>query len=97
LGPAGNLVAQGKDHKTINTYRVAVDGFVESCSKTYIDEIEKQDLFDYMTWLRRQPATKRKHSNPDRTYNNKLSHTSGEKPSIKFACIRTRTVSLFWI
>ncbi len=70
-----NLIAQGKDPKTIRTYRVAVDGFVASCSKTYIDQIEKQDLFDYMTWLRRQPATKRKHSNPDRTYNNKLSHT----------------------
>ncbi len=70
-----NLVAQGKDPKTIRTYRVAVDGFVASCSKTYIDEIEKQDLFDYMTWLRRQPATKRKHPNPERTYNNKLSHT----------------------
>ncbi|HTC63849.1 MAG TPA: site-specific integrase [Candidatus Saccharimonadales bacterium] len=70
-----NLLAQGKDPKTIRTYRYAVDGFVASCSKNYIDEIEKQDLFDYMTWLRRQPATKRKHSNPDRTYNNKLSHT----------------------
>jgi len=70
-----NLLAQGKDPKTIRTYRYAVDGFVASCSKNYIDAIEKQDLFDYMTWLRRQPATKRKHSNPDRTYNNKLSHT----------------------
>jgi hypothetical protein len=70
-----NLEAQGKDHKTINTYRIAVDGFVASCSKNYIDEIEKQDLFDYMSWLRKQPLPKRKHSNPDRTYNNKLSHT----------------------
>ena len=70
-----NLIAQGKDPKTIRTYRVAVDGFVASCSKTYIDEIGKQDLFDYMTWLRRRPTKKRKHSNPDRTYNNKLSHT----------------------
>ena len=70
-----NLVAQGKDPKTIKTYRVAVDGFVASCSKKYIDEIEKQDLFDYMTWLRNKPLPTRKHSNPNRTYNNKLSHT----------------------
>ena len=70
-----NLVAQGKDRKTIKTYRVAVDGFVASCAKKYFDEIEKQDLFDYMAWLRKQPLLKRKHSNPDRTYNNKLSHT----------------------
>jgi integrase len=70
-----NLVAQGKDPKTIKTYRVAVEGFVASCSKKYVDGIEKQDLFDYMAWLRKQPLPKRKHSNPDRTYNNKLSHT----------------------
>ncbi len=70
-----NLIAQGKDRKTIKTYRLAVDGFVASCSKKYIDEIEKQDLFDYMAWLRKQPLRKRKHSNPDRTYNNKVSHT----------------------
>jgi integrase/recombinase XerD len=71
-----NLVAQGKDPKTIKTYRVAVAGFVTSCSKKkYVDEIEKQDLFDYMAWLRKQPLPKRKHSNPDRTYSNKLSHT----------------------
>jgi site-specific recombinase XerD len=71
----GNLVAQGKDPKTINTYRIAVNGFVASCSKKHVDEIEKQDLFEYMTWLRRQPSPTRKHSNPNRTYNNKLSHT----------------------
>jgi integrase len=71
----GNLVAQGKDPKTINTYRVAVEGFVASCSKKYVDEIEKQDLFDYMTWLQKQPLPKRKHSNPKRTHNNKVSHT----------------------
>jgi integrase len=70
-----NLVAQGKDPKTIKTYRVAVEGFVASCAKKYVDEIEKQDLFDYMAWLRKQPLPKRKHSNPNRTYNNKLSHT----------------------
>jgi len=71
-----NLLAQGKDPKTIKTYRVAVAGFVTSCSKKkYVDEIEKQDLFDYMAWLRKQPLPKRKHSNPDRTYSNKLSHT----------------------
>jgi integrase/recombinase XerD len=70
-----NLVAQGKDPKTIRTYRIAVDGFVASCSKKYVDETEKQDLFDYMAWLRKQPLPKRKHSNPKRTHNNKVSHT----------------------
>jgi hypothetical protein len=38
-----NLVAQGKDPKTIRTYRVAVDGLVATCSKKYVDETGKQD------------------------------------------------------
>src|SRR6202034_3851729 len=67
--------AQGKDPKTINTYRIAVDAFVASCSKAYIDQIDRQDLFDFMAYLQRQPKRKRKHSNPERTYNNKVSHT----------------------
>jgi integrase/recombinase XerD len=69
-----NLAAQGKDPKSIRTYRVAVNAFVASCSKTYIDQIDRQDLFEFMAYLQSQPKRKRKHSNPERTYNNKVSH-----------------------
>lgn len=69
-----NLQAQGKDPKTIRAYRVAVDGFVSQCRKQYVEQIEKQNVIDYMGWLRQQPLPERKHSNPERTYANKLGH-----------------------
>jgi integrase len=69
-----NLLAQGKDAKTIATYKIAVNGFVASFSKTFVDEIEKQDLFGYLAWLRKQPKRPRKNSNVERTYYNKVSH-----------------------
>jgi hypothetical protein len=56
-----NLAAMGKDPKTIRTYRAAVGGFVTSYKKPYIGDYERQDLIDYMGWLRKQPRKERKH------------------------------------
>jgi len=71
-----NLAAMGKNEKSIRTYRYAVNGFVRSYKKPYIEDYEKQDLIDYMGWLRKQPRKERKHANPDRTYFNKVSHVA---------------------
>jgi integrase/recombinase XerD len=71
-----NLEAQGKDPKAIQTYRSAVDPFVAQCKKRFVEEIGKQDLIDYMGWLRRQPVPQRKHGNPERTYSNKIGHVA---------------------
>jgi integrase len=71
-----NLEAQGKAPKSVRTYRYAINGFAAVCLKTYIDEVTKQDLIDYMGWLRKQPQRARKHSNPERTYFNKVSHVA---------------------
>lgn len=84
-----NLAAMGKDPKTIRTYRAAVDGFVASYKKPHIEDYERQDLIDYIGWLRKQPRKKRKHANPDRTYFNKVSHVAiflkagGVRPGLK--------------
>lgn len=84
-----SLEATGKDPKTIRNYRVALDGFVASYKKPYIEDYERQDLIDYMGWLRRQPRRERKHANPDRTYFNKVSHVAtflkacGVRPELK--------------
>jgi integrase len=84
-----NLAAMGKDPKTIRTYRAAVDGFVVSYKKPYIEDYERQDVIDYMGWLRKQPRKERKHANPDRTYFNKVSHVAiflkacGVRPGLK--------------
>ena len=71
-----NLAAMGKDPKTIRTYRAAVNGFVTSYKKLYIEDYERQNLIDYMGWLRKQPQKERKHANPNRTYFNKVSHVA---------------------
>jgi integrase len=84
-----NLAAMGKDPKTIRTYRAAVDGFVASYKKPAIEDYERQDLIDYMGWLRKQPRKERKHANPNRTYFNKVSHVAillkacGVRPGLK--------------
>ncbi len=69
-----NLAAQGKDPKTIGAYRVALEQFRQSCPKVYVDEVKKQDLLNFMTWLRRQPRKPRKSGDPNRTFFNKTGH-----------------------
>ena len=71
-----NLEARGADPKTISAYRSAVDPFVEHCAKTYVEDVTKQDIINFMGWLRKQPLRKRKHSNPERTYANKVGHVA---------------------
>lgn len=69
-----NLAAQGKDPKTIRAYRVAIDQFRQSCPKVYVNEVKKQDLLNFMAWLRRQPRKPRRSGDPNRTFFNKTGH-----------------------
>jgi len=41
-----------------------------------VEEVKKQDMLDFMGWMRKQPLPKRRHSNPNRTYNNKVSYVA---------------------
>lgn len=72
----GNLEARKLDPKSIKTYRVAVNSFIASCKKRYVEDIEKQDMLDFMRWLGEQPVPKRKHGNPERTMSNKVGHVA---------------------
>jgi hypothetical protein len=76
-----NLYSQGKDPKTIRAYKLAIQEFRQSCEKRFLDEIRKQDLLDFMGWLRTQPPKLRKDGqphkprrsgDPNRTYFNKV-------------------------
>jgi integrase len=76
-----NLQSQGKDPKTIRAYRLAMNEFRQSCTKKFIDEIRKQDLIDFMGWLRTRPTKlrndgeprkARRSGDPNRTYFNKV-------------------------
>ena len=71
-----NLEAQGKDPKTITAYKAAVNLFVAHCKTVHVEDVTKQDLIDYMGWLRKQPVPVRKHGNPNRTYANKTGHVA---------------------
>lgn len=48
-----NCWARGLDKKTISAYTVAIDEFIGQSAKTHVDEITKQDMFNFMAWLRR--------------------------------------------
>lgn len=51
-----------KSHKTFIGYRTAVNLFVQSCKKTYFDEIRRDDMLDYLSILRKcvSPKTGRR-------------------------------------
>src|SRR4029077_16396211 len=69
-----NCEARGLDPESIRKYRAAVDPFVAHCGVMYVEECRdnKQVLFNYMGWLRKQPVPVRKHGNPERTLANKV-------------------------
>jgi hypothetical protein len=59
-----NLQSQGKDRKTIRAYKLAIEEFRQSCTKKFVDEIRKQDLIDFMGWLRTRSPKLRKDGTP---------------------------------
>ena len=71
-----NLEARGLDAKSIRTYRTGVDPFVQTCKKACVEDVTKQDTIDFMGCLLKQPLTKRRNSNPERTYSNKIGYVA---------------------
>ena len=68
----GDKEALGLDSATISTYRRDITPFVTNCKAGCVEKVSRQDLIDYMKWQRSRPLPKRKHSNPERTYHNRL-------------------------
>ena len=61
------------------------------CKKQFVEQLQKQDLFDFLAWMREQPVPARRNNNPERTYNNKMWHlTSFLKSSGVPASVRLR-------
>jgi hypothetical protein len=64
-----NLEARALDAKSIRTYRTGVDPFVRTCKKACVEDVSKQDMIDFMGWLRSRcpsgeiPIPKRTYSN----------------------------------
>jgi integrase len=85
-----NCAAMGKDVKSMRTYRYAVDSFVASCKQRFVEDVTKQDMIDFMAWMRKQPLPKRKHSNPERTMFNKVSHVAIFLKTFGKTCLLTK-------
>ena len=71
-----NLEARGLDAKSIRAYRTGVDPFVQTCKKACVEDVTRQDMIDFMGWLRKQPLPIRRNSNPERTYSNKVGYVA---------------------
>jgi hypothetical protein len=41
-----------------------------------VEDVTKQDIINFMGWLRKQPSPRRKNSNPERTYANKVGYVA---------------------
>lgn len=63
---------KGLDVKTVHSYNRAIKLFISSCKKTYLKDIDRQDMLNFVNWLRQQPVRKRKHANPSRTWANRV-------------------------
>jgi integrase len=62
-----------KSPATIAAYRNTLNGFAESCSKTYIDQINRKDIIDYIAWMRNN-LQKRVYGEQNRTIRNRLTY-----------------------
>jgi len=60
-------ISEHKDHKTFLAYRVAVRLFLESCEKLYVDQVTREDMMEFTTYLRNE------YGHSDRTVANKFS------------------------
>jgi integrase len=62
-----------KSKATVLMYSNAVDGFVSSCKKTFIDEIDRKDILAYIQWMR-DNLQERVKGGQNRTVRNRLTY-----------------------
>lgn len=62
-----------KAKATVSVYANAIDGFLASCRKTYIDEIDRKDILAYIQWMR-DNLKSRVAGGENRTIKNRLTY-----------------------
>ncbi len=62
-----------KSKSTVLMYSNAVDGFAASCKKTYIDEVDRKDILQYIQWMR-DNLQERVKGGQNRTIRNRLTY-----------------------
>ena len=64
------LEALGKKKSTIAMYTRAVDDFVGHCRKTFIDDVDRKDILDYLAWMKAN--LKRREGDPQHALRNRV-------------------------
>jgi integrase len=62
-----------KAKTTIVAYTNTLEGFIQSCTKIYADEIDRKGVIDYIGWMRKN-LPKRKHGEQNRTIRDRLTY-----------------------
>jgi integrase len=62
-----------KAKSTVAVYSNAIDGFLASCNKIFIDEIDRMDILNYIQWMRDHLRV-RVRGGQSRTIKNRLAH-----------------------
>jgi len=55
----------GRAWGTIVLYRLALQDFMQSCMKEYLDEIDRADIISYITWIRKNCRKNHIHGNAE--------------------------------
>ncbi len=61
---------------SVDRKRSTKKALVRTCKKACVEDVSKQDMIDFLGWLRKQPLSKRTNSNPERTYSNKVGYVA---------------------
>jgi len=65
------ILSKGKYTRAM--YKNDVDGFLQSCSKTFLDEIVRKDILNYIGWMKQNVKVRVK-GRAERTYKNRLGY-----------------------
>lgn len=68
------LEALGKKKSTISMYTRAVDDFVARCRKTFIDDVDRKDILDYLAWMKSN--LKKREGDPQHALRNRVRYLS---------------------
>ncbi len=82
-----NLVTRGIRPSTISHYATAIDDFVAlyTKTKTSIDDIDRQDIMNYLVWMRTN-LRRSKVGDPQHAYRNRIRHLSVFLHDFKVEC-----------
>jgi len=62
-----------KSRATIVAYTNTLNDYIQACTKTFTEEIDRKDIIDYIAWMRKN-LQKREHGEQNRTIRNRLTY-----------------------